>query len=333
MNYKLKNIEELKKINIERWNPDIYSTYEWIKFLEKALKIDPILIEIIDNNKVVGYFIGGLFKKFGINIIGSPFRGWDTPYMGLLIDDGYSRINILQEIWELLKKNFKCKYMEVCDRNINNKDIENKDIKYIIEKTYTMDISKTEEELLNSFTKHCRKNIRLFIHRGASIKQVEYSTKFLDEFYLMLENVFKFQKLKPPYSKEKLSILFNSINKENILCLETYNPDGKCIGRSVSFGYIDKFYACASATDRNENYNQKNYLRWEAIKYWKKKGVKYYDLMGIRKYKLEFNPQEKEFYRIIFTKYQVLLNLRNMAKKLYWKYNKIKFLFSKRKGN
>lgn len=330
MNYNLKDYKVLKTVDISKWNPDIYFSYEWIDFLKKSLNVDPFVIEISDGNKIIGYFVGAVFKKFGVKIVGSPFRGWDTPYMGLLIDDGYSRIEIINDIWIFCKKNFKCLYMEVCDRNVVIEELKNTKIKYIVERTYSLDITKSEEDLLNSFTKHCRKDLRLFVNRGASIKKVECTQKFIDEFYQTLIDVFKVQNLNPPYSKQKLEILFNSIKDDNMLCLETYNPDGKCIGRSVSFGFMDYCYAFASGTDRNENYNQKNFLRWEAIRYWKSKGKKHYDLMGVRKYKLEFNPKEEEFYRLIFTKYKMLLWGRNIAQKLYWKLNKIKFSLKKR---
>ena len=105
MNYNLKDYKVLKTVDISKWNPDIYFSYEWIDFLKKSLNVDPFVIEISDGNKIIGYFVGAVFKKFGVKIVGSPFRGWDTPYMGLLIDDGYSRIEIINDIWIFCKKN------------------------------------------------------------------------------------------------------------------------------------------------------------------------------------------------------------------------------------
>lgn len=320
----LHDYEYIKNIDLLKWEADIYFSFEWLSYLKKALNVKPFILEIIDQNNTIGYFVGATFVKFGIKIVASPFRGWDTPYMGLLLKKEYSRLDVLNIIWEYCHDQMKCMYMEVCDRKVNKEEIKTKDIPYIIEKTYYMDISKDNETLLKGFTKHCRKNIRLFVNRGATISRVDYSSNFLDSFYDMLVEVFKVQNLEPPYSKEKLNILFTSMKPENMLCLETYNPTGKCIGRSVSFGFSNYCYAFASATDRSENYNQKNYLRWEAIKYWRDKGKKYYDLMGVRDYKLEFNPQEVEFVRIVFTRWRLLLTLRNMAKVIYWKINKFK---------
>lgn len=312
-------------------NSDIYITPEWLTFLKKAVNVEPLVVEIKKEDRTIGFFAGAMFKKFGIKIIGSPFKGWNTPYMGFALDEGVSRIEILPELWKYLNKKYKCQYMEVCDRNIDKQSIEMTKLKYITESTYVMDISKPEEELLASFTKHCRKQMRVFINRGATVKQVAYDEEFLDRFYTMLIGVFKVQGLEPPYTKERLKMLLDSMKQEDVLCVETYNPEGKCIGSAISLGFNESCYAFASATDRTEDYKQKNYLRWYVIKYWKERGKKMYDLMGIRAYKLEFNPEVMEYYRIVFSKWAILLTFRNMAKKAYWTLNKIKFLL--KRGN
>lgn len=308
---------------------ELYHTSGWINYLKKELNIEPIYLEIYCDKKKIGYFIGGLFKKFGVKIVGSPFRGWDTPYLGLLVESNYNKIEILKELWKYLKSIYKCLYFEFVDKSISLDDIKLHNLNYIIEKTYEMSISLSDDELLNSFTKHCRKDLKLFRNRGGIIKKVDYNESFLDDFYECLVEVFKFQKLNPPYSKEKLKTIIESVSDENRLCLISYNSENFNIGMSVSFGYKDKCYAFASGTNRSYNLNQKNALRFEAIKYWRDCEKKRYDLMGIREYKKEFNPDEISYYRIVFTKYKFLIMFRNMAKKIYWKINRIKFKFTK----
>lgn len=309
---------------------EIYTTYDWLNFLKKTCNVDIIILKILKDKKLVGYFYGGLFKKFGIRIIGSPFNGWNTPYMGFsMIDKKVNQNDILLDLWNFLKKEYKILYFEVCDKKFNYSDLISKKIKVRYGKTYTLNIDRPDNELLEGFTKHCRKNLKLFINRGASIISVDYNKKFLDDFYIMLEGVFNFQNLNPPYSKEKLEILFNSIKSENILCLKALNPDEKCIGMSVSFGFKDSCYAFASGTLREENYNQKNYLRWEAIRYWRSKGKKHYDLMGLRNYKLEFNPIEESYCIACFSKFRVFFVLKQIAKKMFWLMNKINYKLKK----
>ena len=69
----------------------IYQTKEWVGFVAKTQNAKPIILRIIDDNdNLIGYYTCLLFSKFGFKIIGSPFRGWTTLYMGFnVVEVGY----------------------------------------------------------------------------------------------------------------------------------------------------------------------------------------------------------------------------------------------------
>jgi len=106
----LKKID--RDISKDEWNAlisnykskTIYHTYEWLEFIEESQGLKKAIYEIIMDNEVKGYLVGFRIKKGPINIFGSPFPGWTTPYMGPLINDDVSQRIFFEEFRNLMKR-------------------------------------------------------------------------------------------------------------------------------------------------------------------------------------------------------------------------------------
>ena len=61
---------------------NVFQTPEWVSFVAETQKAEPVLAVLKEGNETLGYFTGLIIRKFGLKILGSPFRGWSTPYMG-----------------------------------------------------------------------------------------------------------------------------------------------------------------------------------------------------------------------------------------------------------
>ena len=60
----------------------VFQTREWVNFVAETQKARPVVVELSEAGRVVGYFTGLTFTRFGVRILGSSFPGWTTPYMG-----------------------------------------------------------------------------------------------------------------------------------------------------------------------------------------------------------------------------------------------------------
>ncbi len=69
----------------------VYQTLPWIKFIAHSQHAEPVLAALYRADEKLGYFTGLLVKKFGFKILGSPFPGWNTPYMGFNLRPDVSR--------------------------------------------------------------------------------------------------------------------------------------------------------------------------------------------------------------------------------------------------
>src|SRR5262245_57374163 len=93
----------------------VFQTREWVQFVKESQRATPIVLEITDGGKPVGYFTGLTMKRFGIRILGSSFPGWTTPYMGFNLVPGASRASALAAVEEFAWNDLGCLHMEVSD--------------------------------------------------------------------------------------------------------------------------------------------------------------------------------------------------------------------------
>ena len=87
----------------------IFTTKEWIRFIEDDSDAEPIIIKILQDKGFIGYFSALAVRKFGIKIIASPFNGWSTCFMGFDIHEG-SKIEIIPSLSQYLLNTFKSRY-------------------------------------------------------------------------------------------------------------------------------------------------------------------------------------------------------------------------------
>ena len=300
----------------------IFQTPEWIEFIKKTQDVKPIILHIYRNSEEIGFFTGFLFKKMGVRIVGSPFRGWTTLYMGFNIKNtaNIDRASLIKPLWRFLQKKYRCIYAEIVDRYISIDDAYKYNLRFAVQESYGIDLDQCQENILKGFTKKCRKHIRQFENSNSRIESVEPTDEFAELFYEQLKLVFGYQCLAPSYDVIRVKALLSELKKENrVLCLKAFDPEGKCRGTSISFGYYNTCYAWASTSVREgKDYCQSEGLRWHAIKYWTQKGCAYYDLAGVRLYKEQFNPYLIKVPRIILAKFSGLILLRDLAEKFYW---------------
>jgi len=62
---------------------EIFQTLPWMRFIAEAHRATPVIATLRDGSEDVGYFAGLQMRKSGIKILGSPFVGWTTDFMGI----------------------------------------------------------------------------------------------------------------------------------------------------------------------------------------------------------------------------------------------------------
>lgn len=297
----------------------VFTTLPWISYvLDDNPGSKPIILRITKGDMYVGYFTGVLISKFGIRIIGSPFRGWSTCYMGFDVSNGADRIELLNELKPFLFTRYKIKYFEVSDRQIPL-DATSTMNNVTLAETLELAINHTDEELLKIFKPDCRNFIRQFEKRGAKVEIAQPDQEFAQEYYEQLTEVFAKQNMKPTYRLGKVVNLLNRLSSEDmVLCLRVKAPEGNSIATSIFPGYNKKFFFWGGASYRSgQMYRPNEYMIWTAIRYWRDRGVTVFDMMGVREYKRKFGPEAVQYPIITMAEPNILIFGKKCAETLY----------------
>ena len=323
-------IEQLEQWEECKPKQTVFQTASWLKFLVMDQQIDPVIIELSDGEHVKGIFVGGIVKKFGIKILGSPFEGWMTCDMGfIVIAQDFDYKKAVLAVRKYAFKDLKCHFVQIIDKNIPDSiDIEHVKKEYITD--LRLDLKDDIEHIFAGFKKTTRKMIRQFTRRGAMIRSVDFDEKFALEFYDELKDVFLKQNLKPPYGKEKILHMTRCLNKDLVHVLQVIEPQGKIIASSITLGLNEWSYTMQTASYREyQKYLPNETLRWETIKYWKSKGCTHCDFCGYREYKLKFNPHIVKVPVLIMERVPGLIYTKKKAKKLITFFRKIRGLIQR----
>src|ERR1043166_5058347 len=76
----------------------VFQTRAWLSFVATTQHAEPVVAALKDGQQPVGYFIGLIVQKFRLRILGSPFPGWTTSYMGLCLKPSTSRRRAIEAV-------------------------------------------------------------------------------------------------------------------------------------------------------------------------------------------------------------------------------------------
>ena len=288
-------------------------TRPWIEYIAAAQGAEPVIAAVKENSVVLGYFSGLIVKKFGLRILGSPFKGWATSYMGFNLPTGYPRAALLPAFRDFVFTGLKCHYLELIDRNLSSADCSG--LPYCVQPAngYELDLSKNSNELLANMFPSCRWSIRKAQKCGLVIESAS-DAEFASDYYAQLRDVFDKQSLVPPHGLDRVEKLIKHIPPDNLLLLRARDNKGVCVGTAIFPAFNGVAYFWGSASLRQyQNLRPNEAIFWYAMQYWKDHGMKKIDMVGASDYKKKYGTYAITVPRLIASKYKGLIPARNIA--------------------
>jgi hypothetical protein len=316
------NVVDFKAVNWESLDSfqdrTVFQTREWIQFVSEAQRAMPLIVELTEAGKLLGYFTGLTIKRFGVKILGSSFPGWTTPYIGFNLVPGASRAAALAAVEAFAWDTLKCLHMEVSDPYFEIEEGRSLGFNVEFYTSYRTDLTRTEDELFNAMDSACRRCVRKAEKSGVVIEEA-HDAAFADEYYEQLQDVFSKQRLVPTYDRDRVRALVrNMASTDRVLLVRARDPEGKCIASGIFPGYnkIAEFWGNASyrwgqALRPNEA------IHWYAMRYWKRRGISIYDWGGEGSYKEKYGCVVHRVPWFTKSRYKVLGKLREQAKKMF----------------
>lgn len=166
--------------------------------------------------------------------------------------------------------------------------------------TFWIDLTKSEEELLKSFSSKTRYNIRLAERKGVVVKE-DNSDKAFGR-YLELTRETTQRQAFFAHTEKYHKLMWKHLKDAGIAHLLTAIYQNEIITTWILFVWKDfLYYPYGASTDKHKEVMANNLMMWEAIKFGKKEGLKTFDLWGreegkgFTKFKEGYNPQVVEF--------------------------------------
>ena len=261
----------------------VFQTRQWLEFVAETQHGAPVVAELREAGALAGYYSGILIRKLGIKILGSPFPGWTTPYIGFnLLPDTISRSQALEGLRRWAFGTMGCFHLEVSDWQFLHDYTPAAGLEAAPSKTMASDLTLTEDELLSRMKKTCRWSIRKAEKAGVTVEPA-MDVGFADEYYAQLTDVFARQGLKPTYGVERVRALVRHLLPTGrLLLLQARNPEGRSIATGIYPGFNQWASFWGNASWRSEQHWQPNEaLHWYALRYWKQRGVEHFDWGGV----------------------------------------------------
>lgn len=263
----------------------IFQTLPWLKFVAKTQNAEPVVAALRENNQTVGYFTGLIIKKFGFKILGSPFPGWTTAYMGFNLLSGVSRNIAVKTLVDFAFHDLKCIHLEFMDRNFSLEDCNGLGFEHRLLSGLEVDLAGSEDAIFANITSSCRRDIRRAARNGVIVEET-MDKDFAKDYYAQLKDVFERQFLVPTYGIERVQELIEHIYPTGrLLLLRACNSEGLCIATGIFPAMNQTMYFWGGASLHTyQNLLPNEAIQWYAMKYWKQRGIRFYDMMGGRSY-------------------------------------------------
>lgn len=296
----------------------VFQTDEWLDFIEETQSAERVIALVRDGSAVVGRFTGLIFKRLGARLLGSPFPGWTTAYMGFNLNPEVPRVEALAALGVFAFKDLGCLHYEVMDRGITVEQADRLGYRYRLFNGFQVDLSRSEDELFGAMHRKIRPEIRKAERAGVTIEETA-DDSFAQEHYAQLTEVFRRQGLKPTYDTARVpSLIRHMLPTGRLVLLRAVEAEGFCASTLLVLGFNGRAYIWGGSSQRNLNVPHRNEaLIWHAMRYWKTRGMTVFDMGGGGEYKRRYGGQQIFIPWIRRSRYGWLELAREGARKSY----------------
>jgi len=267
----------------------IFQSHAWLDFLERTQRGEPVLAALRNASSTAGYFTGMIVRKFGLKILGSPFPGWSTSYMGFNLQPGVSKQEALDALKQFAFRDLECAHLEFMDRKLSSDEISGAGFEWKPLNGYEIDLTAAETDIFDGFDPACRRAIRKATRMGVTIEETR-DDGFDEEYYAQLEDVFAKQQLVPTYPITRVQELMRSVDRENLLLLRARSREGRSIATGIflRISPTTMYFWGGASWRADQNLRPNDLLMWVAMRLGKEKGIAILDMGGSGSYKEKF---------------------------------------------
>jgi Acetyltransferase (GNAT) domain len=291
----------------------------WLAFVAAITGGEPVVASLQRAGESAGFFSGVLFRRCGVPILGSPFRGWTTPYMGLNLAPDLPRAAVLRSLERFAFGELGALHLEITDRHLTPADGAALGFAQRVIRTFVTDLAASEEQLFANMASACRRAIRKAEKSGVTI-EIAAPDGFAAEYHGHLEDVFAKQSLRPTYAPDRVQQLIDHVHPSgDLLLLRARDPAGRSIATGLYPGFGETSYFWGNGSLREHQHLRPNEaLHWFAMRYWRARGIPRHDWAGTNGYKEKYGVSTCSMVALRKSRFKFLQYARDTAERIYY---------------
>ncbi len=293
---------------------NVFQTHSWINFLTENQSGEPVITTVKSDGEIIGHFIGLIVKKYGLKILGSPFRGWATYFMGFILKTGACYRDVLQAFPSFVFNDLGCHYFEIIDPCVKDTDFIGLYYKVEALPWYAIDLSPDEEELFARMKSSGRRAIRKSLKSGVSV-EVANEDGFAEEYYAQYTDVLEKRSLVPTYSLHTVQRMIDHMQRtEDLLLLRSRDSHQMCVATCIFLAKnkVGVYWGGASWREY-QSIRPNEPLFWYAFKALKARGIIEIHMGGeAEQFKEKLGSNKVRIYRLMKARNALLDKLINI---------------------
>jgi GNAT acetyltransferase-like protein len=291
----------------------------WLEFVQAITGGEIVIAQIEQDGRTAGFYSGILFRRCGVPILGSPFRGWTTAYMGFNLHPDIPRTDALAGLERFAFRQLGCLHYEVIDRWLSADGVAGLGIPCRTIRNFQTDLTRSEDELFADMDSACRRAIRKSEKSGITIEQAA-PEGFAEEFYGHLEDVFAKQGMRPTYKVERVRQLIEHVHPSGDLLLgRVRDPEGRSIATGIYPGFRGFSLFWGNGSLRPYQIHRPNEaLHWYAMRHFKQRGIPLHDWGGRATYKSKYGVSTFSVVAFRKSRFGLIQYARDLAEKIYY---------------
>ncbi|HEX5077896.1 MAG TPA: GNAT family N-acetyltransferase [Geminicoccaceae bacterium] len=291
----------------------------WLEFVQAVTGGEIVIAQIEQDGQTAGFYSGILFRRCGVPILGSPFRGWTTAYMGFNLHPDVARLDALRGLERFAFRQLGCLHYEVIDRWLSAEGVAELGIPCRTVRGFQTDLTRSEDELFADMASACRRAIRKSEKSGITIEQAA-PEGFAEEFYEHLQDVFAKQGMRPTFGIDRVRKLIRHVHPSgDLLIARVRDPEGRSIATGIYPGFRNFSLFWGNGSLRPYQQHRPNEaLHWYAMRHFKGKGIPLHDWGGRATYKSKYGVSTFSVIAFRKSRFSVIQYARDVAEKIYY---------------
>ncbi len=268
-----------------------FQTRAWLDVVAQTQGARPVIAQVFDRGRPVGWFTGALVHRWGFRFLGSPLPGWSTGAMGFNLDAPVDHGDLLDALWRLARS-VGAWHVEVTGRW----HLDGETPPHWVRGSfagYRLDLARSVEVLHAGMAPMTRRNLRVGARRGLEVQAVgpDQHERFAADLHRLLTARLARAGTRPSHPVGDVeAVLRNLAPARQVLALEGRSPEGELAAVGIWPGVAGggAGYWLGSSDPAHHDLRPNEALMWAAILTWRAQGCTWFEFGGGGDHKRKF---------------------------------------------